>query len=166
MLIYHPAFDAYHCAFRLLAILHFHKELEMEKVQILDFYLAFPSALSNIRWPREAGISRKELKALANPYRDPLSNKSTFRGMQQVQTAAARCVAASELIVAELLELGIVRRTTVSLMEGVADQLNAYIERDAEAVELVLVHLAGLPLLGRDGLKARTGLLEHRYDSY
>lgn len=166
MLIYHPAFDAYHGAFRALALLSRRPEMELEKLRILDFFLAFPVALGGIRWPKEFQVSRRQLaKTFSNPYRDPLNVKSTFRGMQHLQSAAIRCIAASCLIEIDQLELGLVIRTEVSMSEELSRQVDKYKQRERETFEVVTDRLADLPLLGGDGLKARTELMEFRYDA-
>jgi len=47
MLIYHPAFDAYHCVYRMTMLTQKVKELEYSKLRILDFYLCFPAEIDN-----------------------------------------------------------------------------------------------------------------------
>ena len=50
MLIYSQAYDLYHTMFRILQIMEKTKEvLEVDKLRILDFYLAFPAELLEIR---------------------------------------------------------------------------------------------------------------------
>ncbi|HGA8765958.1 TPA: ABC-three component system middle component 5, partial [Salmonella enterica subsp. enterica serovar Virchow] len=46
MLIYHPAYDAYHCLFRMIALIDHVNEIEVDKARILDFYLIFPALVS------------------------------------------------------------------------------------------------------------------------
>lgn len=41
MLIYHPAFDAYHATLRMLALLAFEMDFDVEKARILDFIWPF-----------------------------------------------------------------------------------------------------------------------------
>lgn len=48
MLIYHPAYDAYHCVFRMLLIAERVSGIEVEKARILDFYLVFPGMVKKI----------------------------------------------------------------------------------------------------------------------
>lgn len=165
MLIYHPAQDAYHCVFRMLAILDKVRELEVDKARILDFYLAFPSALASIRWPTHLRHAKKLAKTEDNPYRDPISPATTFRGMHLLQSAALRCIAASNLIDAPAFELNSIQRTDTPLTEAVQSGINYFFQRNEAVADLVLEHLSAIPLSGRDGLKARTSLMEYRYDS-
>lgn len=53
MLVYHPAYDAYHCLFRMMAIMENTNRLEIDKLKILDFYILFPALLSEVKMPRE-----------------------------------------------------------------------------------------------------------------
>ena len=47
MLIYNQAYDLYHTMFRILQIMEKTEEIiEIDKLRILDFYLAFPSELA------------------------------------------------------------------------------------------------------------------------
>ena len=142
------------------------KEIELEKAQILDFYLAFPSALAGVRWPRELRVSRKELKGLATPYRDPMSARATFRSMREVQSAACSCLVASKLIEARALELGVLRRTESPITEELELLSSSFVAREQRVVDLVFGCLGKIPLLGHEGLKARTDLLEYRYDAH
>ena len=50
MLIYNQAYDLFHTMFRILQITEKNKDiLEIDKLRILDFYLAFPSELLEIK---------------------------------------------------------------------------------------------------------------------
>jgi hypothetical protein len=164
MLIYHPAFDAYHCVFRLLAILDRVNRIEVDKARILDFYLVFPSAVDAIKLPSTMRHARRVAKAKKNPYRDPISPIATFKGMHQIQSAALRCIAASNLISAEQLENEIAERTSTALTTDVQDSVRGFIERNTPVFEII-AQLSDIPLSGADGLKARTSLLEYRYDA-
>jgi len=55
MLIYHPAFDLYNCAFRMLQLMISIKqnEVELDKLRIWDFYLTFPNEARKISYPRD-----------------------------------------------------------------------------------------------------------------
>jgi hypothetical protein len=50
MLVYHPAFDIYNGVFRMLQLVTFMKQenVELDKIRIWDFYLTFPNQLPYI----------------------------------------------------------------------------------------------------------------------
>jgi hypothetical protein len=164
MLIYHPAFDAYHATLRMLALLAFDKGFDVEKARILDFYLAFPSAMLSMRLPAELSQVRAMLRQQENVYRDPVSAKRTFAEIRHVQMAAFGCLAAGGLIDSEKLEAGTVQRTQKPLPGALRSALNGFIENELPVLEVLTTKVAGIPTAGPNGLKDRSGLLEYRYD--
>lgn len=98
MLIYHPGYDAYHCIFRLLAVIDKVQDLEIDKARILEFFLLYPAAVSQVKIPQGMTAIRKEAKLLSNQYHDPINTRTTFRDMRFIQDAALKCIAAASLI--------------------------------------------------------------------
>ncbi|QRF56579.1 hypothetical protein INQ48_25060 [Variovorax paradoxus] len=164
MLIYHPAFDAYHCIFRMLMIAETLQSLEVEKAQILDFYLMFPAAVSKIRLPAEVKEARRQANSFSNVYHDPINVATTFRDMEQIQMAALKCIAASELIEVQKLAKGMIVRTSRQIPSEISQKISEFIAKRQPVAGVVLTKLASLPLRGDNGLKHRTELMEHRYD--
>ena len=165
MLVYHPAFDAYHCVFRSLAILENCEPVEIDKLRILDFVLCFPSVVATFRLPQSAMAVRKPAKSSDNVYRRPLNPRATFGVLSASQDGALACLAAAGFISAESLRDRIAVRTAVSLPEALVNQRTKLKERESLFFQRILPALLSIPLLGHDGLKARSGLLEHRYDT-
>lgn len=164
MLIYHPAYDAYHCIFRMLAVIKVIPSLEVDKARLLDFYLLFPSAMSKIRLPQPLFRARQIAKTAANIYRDPINPSATFRELHHIQEAALKCIAASGIIDIDKYAAGIVVRTELAIPESLAKQLDVFVENQAESARFVLNELSTIPLKGINGLKDRTELMEYRYD--
>lgn len=164
MLIYHPAFDAYHCVFRMLALLESIPELEVDKARLLDFYQVFPSAISDIRLPSGSN-GRRLAKALTNAYRNPLNPKSAFRDMAQIQYAALRSIAALGIVDVKSYEQGVLQRANENdIPATLKNNIKNYILEKAELIDFLTKELATIPLRGVNGLKHRSELLEHRYD--
>jgi hypothetical protein len=164
MLIYHPAYDAYHCVFRMLCIVRLLPSVELDKARLLDFYLLFPSAISKIRLPKTHSSGRQLAKLLANVYRDPINPSATFRELSYIQEAAFKCMVASGFVDAKSYESGVMVRTELPLPDSMLETTSAYITDNSELTDFVLGELATIPLKGLDGLKDRTGLMEYRYD--
>ncbi|RIJ85184.1 hypothetical protein RSP822_17255 [Ralstonia solanacearum] len=164
MLIYHPAFDGYHCVFRMLLIAERVPNLEIEKARILDFYLVFPGMVQSIRLPENLRGLRAQAKDAANVYRDPVSSASTFMDMRHIQEEALRSIAASGLIDMEPFAAGYVIRTNTPLPESLDAKLAEFVEANQPIAEGVLTGLSQIPLLGQNGLKDRSQLMEFRYD--
>ena len=164
MLIYHPAYDAYHCIFRMLAIVNVIPNLEVDKARLLDFYLLFPSAMSKIRLPQALSHARIIARAAANIYRDPINPSATFRELHHIQEAALKCIAASGIINIKSYELGIIVRTELAIPEDLSNKLDVFVASQTESTQFVLKELSTIPLKGINGLKDRTELMEYRYD--
>lgn len=165
MLIYHPAFDAYHCVFRMLAITESLRHLEYSKLRILDFYLCFPAEVAVVQLPQEHIELKKLARAAKNDYRGPVSTQRTFRDLESIQFSAARLLAASKIFDCEQLELGTTLRTNLKLPEALQANISAIRTSNDTVVEYVLTKMGEIPLAGVGGLKQRTGLMEYRYDA-
>lgn len=164
MLIYHPAYDAYHCVFRMLCIVTAKPSIEVDRARLLDFYLLFPSAISEIRLPKSHYSGRQLAKALENVYRDPINPAAAFRDLRYIQEAALKCLVAAGLIESTSYEFGLLVRTDVPLPDEMFQATSKYIAENSELTGFVLGELVNIPLKGVDGLKHRTGLMEYRYD--
>jgi hypothetical protein len=164
MLIYHPAFDVYHCIFRMLAVTESVNHMEIDMARLLDFYLLFPSAVASIRLPATLKDIRKLAKSSENIYHDPLNVASTFRDMRQIQEVALKYIAASGLIDKDLFEHGYVARTNLKVPDELMQKVMEFLKERQPLANIILTALAALPLRGLDGLKHRTHLMEYKYD--
>ena len=164
MLIYHPAYDTYHCLFRMIALIEHVNEIEVDKARILDFYLLFPALVSEIRMPHNYSSMKKEAKKYSNIYRDPINVRSTFRDMYEIQMAAIRCLAATGLVEMDCLEKNIIKRTDKSVPDGLLLSINNFINTNKIINTFIIDTLSKFHLVGKDGLKDRTKLMEFRYD--
>ena len=165
MLIYHPAFDAYHCVYRIVAITNSIPELELAKLRILDYYLCFPAEVAKIELPQSHGKFRSIARNANNKFRGPVSPLRTFRDLEAIQLAATRLLVASKVFDFEKLETGIVTRTSWLTPPSLKAAANPVATVSPELTEYILTQLSKLPLGGLGGLKQRTGLMEYRYDS-
>lgn len=164
MLIYHPAFDAYHCVFRMLLLTNSLKKIEYSKLRILDFYLCFPAEIEKINLPRAMQSVRRVAKDASNKFRGPVSALRTFRDLEQIQNAAVRLLAASEVFDSTMLEEGIISRSNSALPEELERSISTMQSQPNKLTAFVLAELSTLELQGVGGLKQRTGLMEYRYD--
>jgi hypothetical protein len=161
MLIYHPAFDAYHCIFRILKLLAAKNEIEYPAIRILDFLMVFPHELSDITLPKGSAQIKKAARDNKNPYRGPVNRLQMFRGMEQLQLTAVNALSAAEMIDAKALSDGVVRLKLEKIPEHLLAQLESF---DDETEKYIVAELTNIPLRGNNGLKQRTGLLEYKYD--
>ena len=164
MLIYHPAFDAYHSIFRILVVIDRMRDIELDKARILEFYLLFPAALCKVRIPSGSSNVKKNAKTFTNPYHDPINLRSTFREMRAMQDAAIKCLAAAELIDKDRLEHGFLTRTKKNIPDNLKGFLDRFVQERLVVAEYIFGDLANFSLYGMNGLKDRTNLMEFRYD--
>ncbi|WP_308936749.1 ABC-three component system middle component 5 [Duganella sp. SG902] len=164
MLIYHPGYDAYHCIFRLLAVIDKVQDLEIDKARILEFLLLYPSAVAQVKIPQGMTPIRKEAKLLSNQYHDPINIRTTFRDMRFIQDAALKCIAAASLIDLDRFEVGYVTRTKLPIPDSLNSYIRSFVKSHDNVSRFVLDELSTIPLLGVNGLKHRTELMEYRYD--
>ena len=166
MLIYHPAFDIYNCVFRMLQLLSYMKqeEVEVDKLRIWDFYLTFPNEARNISYPSNLSELKKIFrKKDPNPYEDLIDAKRIVERMKSYQLSALKCIASYGFIDSELLGKNIVRRTNKELPTELSNKLNELSIEKQNVIKLV-VSFWDFPLYGKYGLKYRTGLIEFKYD--
>jgi hypothetical protein len=164
MLTYHPAHDPYHSALRMLRILA-HDPVQTrtrEQLQILDFYLTFPELIADIRLPPKETRHRNAFRKRRNEYNFSGDPRMIFRQMQQLQDAALRL----------LISTGVITETPTGysldvskLTPAMQEVLTLDHDEDHYALNYVTMTLGALPVTGKDGLKARTGLMEFKYDA-
>ena len=168
-LSYIAAYDPYHTMFRMLVLLPTGIDVPIDSARILDFYLCYPWLLADFRPARDVEGQVKALNAVkrayhASPYQLTPPSSVLFNRMRPSQLAALNSLAANSYINAEAFKRGDVIRTDKPLPEKLSEMVQN--KREADQGLLLLLHsMAHVPLGGRDGLKARTGLQEHRYDN-
>lgn len=164
MLVYNPVFDAYHCIFRILAILEIRPSIEVDALRILDFSLCFPSIVATFKLPKELTALKTVAKKTHNPYRDAMGANRLFLSLRPTHDGALACLAAAGFIMPKELAAGRATRTAVSLPLDLNDRRAALVARETFFFEHIASKLLEIPLLGPNGLKDRSGLMEFRYD--
>lgn len=166
MIIYHHAFDIYNCVFRMLQLLTFMKqdEVEVDRLRIWDFYLTFPNEARNISFPSTLselkGVFKKKDR---NPYEDLIDPKRLIERMKPFQLLALKSIASYGLIETKLLSKNIVKRTSKEIPKELSEKLSELTTEKENVIKLI-VGFRELPLYGKFGLKDRTGLIEFKYD--
>lgn len=168
MLVYHPAFDLYNCIFRMLQLLTYSKEDEIhfDKLRIWDFYLAFPNLVREISFPADLKYLKENIfKEKNNPYEEITDQKQIFERMKSYQLSAIKCLASYGFIDSKMLSKNKVRKTEKEIPEALLVKLNDLANQKGNVIKLLTSDLVNLPLFGDKGWKARTGLLEFKYDA-
>ena len=166
MLIYNQAYDLYHTMFRILQIMEKTEEtIEVDKLRILDFYLAFPSELMDIRSFRGFKKYEKFIKAEKNKYERVIDRKRLFFKMEQIQLSAIKALISYGIFDAEEFKKGNVKKIYSELSESLAKRIHLANDENPNLITLITGPLASMNLFGHLGLKERTNLIEFKYDS-
>lgn len=169
-LTYEPAFDAYHTAYRMVLLsrlLRPDTPLTVPAFRIADFYFTFPFLLQDVRLKREHQWIRGVSRAfdIDRPYAHLPDSPLLFDSMEVIQSAAVQTLALNQFFEMESLERSYV--VLVDAGRSAIDQafdVKQMAEND-ELLSAISTLLWDYPLLGPDGLKARTKLMEYRYDA-
>ena len=169
MIVYNQAFDINHTIFRIASLLNYYKDdsLEIERLRIWDFYLAFPREVSNIRFgiKKEDSEIKKLFPEKYNPY-EVISNPSKLFGrMQPYQLIAIKTLASYGVINKDYFQLNRITKVNKNLLKDYLDENASFSERELNIIKIMTSYFNFMPLYGTKGLKSRTNLLEYKYDT-
>ncbi|KAA2241515.1 hypothetical protein F0L74_16600 [Chitinophaga agrisoli] len=172
MIVYHPAFDLYHCVYRLLQILtHFDKNefVELDRLRIWDFYLLFPNQVQKITLRREEEDIRKLINFYItnekNPYEDILDNRKMFERIKPYQLTAIKCLASYGIINKQYLAENRVTIVSKQLLQSYTSKFEPMTPKERNVIGLMTSHFYQVSMFGPHGLKAKTKLMESKYDA-
>jgi hypothetical protein len=169
-LSYQAAFDPFHAMYRelrILEVLDRSKSLPVDHMRILDFYLLFPFKISSIRMTPQ----HRKFRSVADeyeqrrPYGEEPDSAQVFRRMEPMQIAAIETLAEKKFVDPNELKNGRVLRSKTALPVELANRIRNANAQESQLVEVISTLASEYPFLGPQGLKSRTGLLDHRYDS-
>jgi hypothetical protein len=169
-LSYQPALDPFHTAFRALRLLPTIRpigRLHRDHVRILDFYLLFPFRIEGMRFAHRHRRFRRIAQEFEfrKPYGEQPEDSLMFSRMEPMQHAALETLAEKTLIDTEEWRAGYVAPTDQPLADELRDRVQTANAAESDLIELITALALEYELLGQNGLKDRTGLLEHRYDA-
>lgn len=173
MIFYHPKDDSIHCIFRFLYILSVIEEssIELDRLKIIDFYLLFPTLLLSDDktpvLPVVKGLTKpvkEKLKKLADPHERMPSHKILFSSLGDYQLQALDVMRAQNLC--HISQDNVISRGECFHSVHVTrltQENNSFSENSMYAGIIKL--LMQRDLHGSAGLKARSKLMEYRYDA-
>lgn len=167
MLIYHPAFDASHCSYRILKLFNIVQDnhyLEEERIKIIDFYLVFPKKIKFIRFPKEvkSKFIRKEIENINDSYRPCKNHFLMAKKMSFIQEKVLQSLVINEYLNKKEGSNEYTKGGKFSQLSLTPSLLDTYISYEVE--NLIFDFLLNYKVNGKDGLKDRTALMEFRYD--
>lgn len=172
MIIYHPAFDLYHSVYRILQILTYFNRgdyVEVDRLRIWDFYLLFPEKVNTIKLKQ----SEKDIRLLIrnyispenNPYDLLIDNRKMFEKIRPYQFTAIKCLASYGIIDKDYLSTNKVTIISKDLLANYIEKFEPLTSKETNVIHLLTSHFYLMSMYGEDGLKARTKLLESKYDA-
>ena len=173
MITYNPAFDLYHTIFRIAHIVDSLGDgecFEIDKVRIWDFYLLFPSKTYEIdvrpRKERDAFRARERwIEPSVNPYDFKGDNRKFFEWIKPFQVSALNSLVACGILKKEEYLSNRVCVEDRSKLKDFLTQAGSLSSEEQNALSFLGFFSRVMPLTGIDGLKARTNLLESKYDA-
>jgi len=167
MLIYHPAHDINHCIYRMLLVLESSKAevLDWQVFRMMDYYILFPHLLKKIDpFPAALRAYKKILKEIPDAYEVIQNNRRIFFELENIQYTAIQNLTAKGLVCSEKFREGLVCRSSSEMPEKIAEAFNADERLNQEWFRFVVNELPFIDFDGKKGLKARSQLMEYRYD--
>lgn len=167
---YQEALDPYHSLFRLLRIgriLGTENTLVIDTVRIIDFYLLFPFRIQGFRFKPEHRSYRAMSKRYETlkPYGDFPGDRAVFGRMEPIQNASLATAARKGLLDADAWERESIMFTPFNLPAEFEERIDLLNDQQADVAEFFRILTTDYAVMGKDGIKARSDLLEHRYDS-
>ena len=169
-LTYEPAFDPLHAMYRALRLRDgtaADLRVPRDMFRILDFYLLFPERLQNMRFRQD----HRRLKTLAlatkraPSYGPRPEDPVLFERMRPFQDAAVDTLALHYYFSPEALADGWVESEPTDVSPDLGEKIRSANEKEVGLMVALRTIAAEYPLEGPNGLKDRSGLLEHRYDA-
>lgn len=163
MIIYHPFKDANHCSYRIISLLYKNKnKINDDVIKFMDFYYLFPQQLKNIcGWPRSNSKIAKSIKLIDTSYEFIENPRRVFFELNVIRKNT----------LAHLFSKGIISFSEDSLIlhenkipQSLINTLENDTFRTSFEFSVISNELSKLPVKGKNGLKAKTNLMEYRYD--
>jgi hypothetical protein len=169
-LVFQPALDPFHAVFRFLRLSPISKtvgSLLIDHVRILDFYLLFPFRIRAIRLAPDHLHFKKlaETYAHLTPYGEQPDAPLLFERMRPMQLAALETMATDNYLDEEAFLDGMFQATDQKIPEEVLSRIQELNADQADLMIFLQVLAKDYFLSGQNGLKARTELMEYRYDA-
>lgn len=167
MLIYQPQCDPYNGIFRILSFLYFDekKKFNIDLLKILDFYYLFPQFIVDIELPKNLVSYRSKFKKYNNSYAVQGTQKELFNNLGIYQD-----ISINTLVAKRILDVNCYKNNEIFLAENfdiapyLYQQIELRNEENKELLDFLVNKLSNIDFLGDRGLKARTKLMEYRYD--
>ena len=170
MLTYQPQNDVYNGIFRILSLLMYDttREYHIDLLRILDFYYIFPNFICDIKFP--SNLIKD--KAIFKKYSDNLyfikgQKKQIFYTLTKVQDSSLNILFSKNILDCSLYKKEIIKlNANIDFAPFLYEQIMYRNTENKDIIDFLINKLSKIDFLGENGLKARTGLMEYKYDSF
>ncbi|OHY96572.1 hypothetical protein BI375_03380 [Vibrio rotiferianus] len=166
MLVYNKSIDVNHTVLRLstLSMELDGKEVEKDRLRILDFILAHPVHISKMKLGRDMVKERNVFKSFANNYQN-YSDNNLFEIMKPVQDMAI-CYLETLGVISFVKETNRLElnydKVSPEIKELISKELNSI---SSQTMSFIRKHLIDMDLVGENGLKSASNLMGCKYDA-
>lgn len=162
MIIYHPAYDVHHCAYRLLNLLCSveHEEISRDTLRIMDFYYVYPVLLKLVKLPRPLLKYSDGINAVAESFEIIPRPAALFYELSRLQDSALRSLDQRSLV---SLRLSGVKLNKTRVPQQLIEIFESDEFSKSSVFEALTTAFPKLRMDGKDGFKERSGLMEFRY---
>ena len=171
MILYNNAFDLYHTIFRMLHLLSKIEEdkvIEIDRIRIWDYYLLFTNEIFNIKPTKNKKEYNQLLKKLNikknNPYQQIYDQRKTLEKIKPYQLSALNCLASYNIIDKEYLLKEEVKINSFDLLNRYTQSAGDLSDREKNIITIMTSFFRDISLIGNNGLKKRSNLMESKYD--
>ena len=171
MILYNNAFDLYHTIFRMLHLLskiEKDKVIEIDRIRIWDYYLLFTNEIFNIKPRKNKKEYNQLLKELNikknNPYQQIYDKRKTLEKIKPYQLSALNCLASYNIIDKEYLLKEEVKINSFDLLKRYTQSAGDLSDREKNIITIMTSFFRDISLIGNNGLKERSNLMESKYD--
>lgn len=171
MILYNNAFDLYHTIFRMLHLLNKANKdriIEVDRIRIWDYYLLFTNEILKIKPKRNERVFKDLLKELNvknnNPYQQIYDSKKALEKIKPYQMTALNCLASYNIIDKDSLLREEIKISSSELLRKYVESVGDLSNREKNIVAIMTSVFIDISLVGDNGLKKRSKLIEYKYD--
>lgn len=172
MITYNPAFDLYHCIFRMMHILGRLDDedcLEVDKIRIWDFYILYPFKTYSITIRRKEdelrSLREKFIEKDKNPYEYRGDDRKLFDRLQPYQMTALSSLVSYGIIDKESFLKKEIKVSNRDALNNFLENTDSLSSTAKNALSFLSIFSKSMTMLGVNGLKNRTHLMESKYDA-
>lgn len=165
--MYHPSQDINHCLYRLILILNLSEKdfISVETYRVIDFYTLFPHLLKMIKpLPNELRSYRKLFNSVKDPFEAIKNTKRVMFELENFQSICIQNLIAKGLIDKGYFDNGQLKLNSDKIPEKLIESINNSHLSKESWFKAIINNFPDISFNGKNGLKARTGLMEFRYD--